>query len=107
MAIGLALGPYRIASLIWLVVLLATAVYLRRFGPRGQTAGLVVFNGGFLGFFLHAQIGLRNIGWIAALLGIGVISSLIVHYALFRKDPIATLSACAGRGRRVPTGSSS
>ena len=91
MSIGLALGPYRIASLIWLVVLLAMAVYLRRFGPRGVTAGLVVFNGGFLGFFLHSEIGLRNIGWIAALLGIGVISSLVVHYALFRKNPTATL----------------
>ena len=67
MTIGIALGPYRIASLAWLVVLLAAAVYVRRFGPRGFATGLVMFNGGFLGFFLHAEIGLRDVGWLAAL----------------------------------------
>jgi uncharacterized membrane protein YccC len=96
MTIGIALGPYRVPSLIWLVVLLSIAVYLRRFGPRGFAAGLVMFNGGFLGFFLHAEIGLRDVGWLAALLAIGVAASLIVRFALFRPDLGKTL----GRMRR-------
>ncbi len=60
MTVGIALGPYRVASLIWLVVLISAAVYVRRFGPRGVAAGLVMFNGGFLGFFLHAEIQLSH-----------------------------------------------
>ncbi len=92
MTIGIALGPYRIASLAWLVVLLAAAVYVRRFGPRGFAVGLVMFNGGFLGFFLHAEIGLRDVGWLAALLGLGVVASLAVRFTLFRTDLLRTLA---------------
>ena len=92
MTIGIALGPYRIASLAWLVVLLAAAVYVRRFGPRGVAVGLVMFNGGFLGFFLHVQIGLRDVGWLAALLGLGVVASLAVRFTLFRTDLLRTLA---------------
>jgi uncharacterized membrane protein YccC len=92
MTIGIALGPYRIASLAWLVVLLAAAVYVRRFGPRGVAIGMVMFNGGFLGFFLHVQIGLRDVGWLAALLGLGVVASLAVRFTLFRTDLLRTLA---------------
>ena len=92
MTIGIALGPYRIASLAWLVVLLAAAVYVRRFGPRGVAIGMVMFNGGFLGFFLHVQIGLRDVGWLAALLGLGVVASLAVRFTFFRTDLLRTLA---------------
>jgi uncharacterized membrane protein YgaE (UPF0421/DUF939 family) len=91
MAVGLALGSYRIASLVFLVVLLAVAVYVRRWGPRGFAAGLVAFNGGFLGFFLHAELSIADIGWLTADLSIGVLASLIVRFALFPPDRIATL----------------
>ena len=105
MTIGIALGPYRVASLIWLVVLLSASVYVRRFGPRGVASGMVMFNGGFLGFFLHAEIGLRDIGWLAALLVLGIIASLIVRFTLFRPDPVGTLDrmrrSWTGRAHRV------
>ena len=91
MSLGLVLGSYRIVSLVFLVVLLAVAVYVRRWGPRGFAAGLVAFNGGFLGFFLHTELSIGDIGWLAADLSIGVIASLIVRFALFRPDRIATL----------------
>ena len=107
MTIGIALGPYRIVSLIWLVVLLATAVYVRRFGPRGVAAGLVMFNGGFLGFFLHAEIRPRDVGWLAALLGIGVLASLVVRFVLFRPNLARTLKRMRrswdGRAKRMLT----
>jgi uncharacterized membrane protein YccC len=91
MSLGLALGSYRIVSLVFLVVLLAVAVYVRRWGPRGFAGGLVAFNGGFLGFFLHAELSITDIGWLAADLGIGVLASLVVRFGLFRPDRIATL----------------
>ncbi len=91
MSLGLVLGSYRIVSLVFLVVLLAGAVYIRRWGPRGFAAGLVAFNGGFLGFFLHTELSVKDIGWLAADLAIGVLASLAVRLVLFRPDPIATL----------------
>ena len=91
LAIGLALGAYRVPSLIWLVVVLSGAVYVRRWGPRGFAAGLVAFNGAFLGFFLHAELRLADIGWIAAEIFVGALASLIVRAALFRPNPGRTL----------------
>ncbi|HEY1487688.1 MAG TPA: hypothetical protein VGF84_16390, partial [Micromonosporaceae bacterium] len=91
MTISLALGSYRVASLVWLVVLMSAAVYARRFGPRGNASGMVAFNGGFLGFFLHADIKLRDIGVLAALLALGVAASMAVRFSLFRPDLLATL----------------
>jgi uncharacterized membrane protein YccC len=105
MTIGITLGPYRIVSLIWLVVLLSSAVYVRRFGPRGVAAGLVMFNGGFLGFFLHAELRPRDVGWLAALLGVGVLASLVVRFALFRPNLARTLKRMRrswdGRAKRM------
>ena len=53
---------------------------------------MIAFNGAFLGFFLHAQLGLGDLGWLAADLAIGVLASLVVRFALFRPDPGRTLA---------------
>ena len=90
-AAGLALGRYRIPSLIFLVVLMTGSVYVRRWGPRGFACGLVAFNGGFLGFFLHREIPLRDLGWLAADVGLGIIASLVVRFTILRTDQEATL----------------
>src|SRR3954449_2622676 len=66
MVAGLAVGAYHLLSLVYVVALMTAAVYVRRWGPPGFRSGMVAFNGGFLGFFLHAQIGLGDIGWLAA-----------------------------------------
>ena len=107
MACGLAIGSYRVPSLIFLVALLSGAVYVRRWGPRGFACGLVAFNGGFLGFFLHAELGLRDLGWLAADLLIGLLASLAVRFALFRPDLARTLArmrrSWEARARRLLT----
>ncbi|MEU2350933.1 FUSC family protein [Modestobacter sp. NPDC049651] len=89
---GLAIGSYRVPSLAFLVVLLTLAVYVRRWGPRGFAGGMVAFNGGFLGFFLHAQLGLGDLGWLAADLYLGVLASLVVRFGLLRPDTGRTLA---------------
>lgn len=91
MTIGLLLGTHRMASLVFLVLALMTGTYLRRFGPRGFAAGTLVFNGGFMGFFLHAEIPPREVGWVAAELLIGVFASTLVRFTLFRPDNGKTL----------------
>ena len=91
MTCGLALGRYRVVSLVFLVALLSGAVYVRRWGPRGFACGLVAFNGGFLGFFLHTELSVRDVGWLAADLAIGVLASLLVRLTVLRPDPHRTL----------------
>jgi uncharacterized membrane protein YgaE (UPF0421/DUF939 family) len=92
LVVGLLLGPYRVPSLAYLVVAMAVGVYLRRFAPRGFGAGMVLFFGAFLGFFLHSVLTLRDVGWVAACLWIGVLASLLVRFALFRPVPERTLA---------------
>ncbi|HEY1972343.1 MAG TPA: hypothetical protein VGH89_30615, partial [Pseudonocardia sp.] len=78
MALGLLVGPYRVPSLAFLVVVMALAVYVRRFGPRGFGAGMGAFIGAFLGFLLHTDLGVGDTGWIAAELGLGVLAAQVV-----------------------------
>jgi len=92
MAAGLAVGAYHVASLVFVVALMTAAVYVRRWGPVGFRSGMVAFNGGFLGFFLHAQIGLGDLGWLAADMYIGVLASLLVRFTVLRPDPERTLA---------------
>jgi uncharacterized membrane protein YccC len=92
LVLGLLLGPYRVISLAYLVVAMAVGVYLRRFGPRGNGAGMVLFFGAFLGFFLHSMLTLRDAGWVAAVLWIGVLASLLVRFVLFPPVPERTLA---------------
>src|SRR4051794_31721394 len=92
MTAGLAVGPYHVPSLVFVVVLMTAAVYVRRWGPPGFRSGMVAFNGGFLGFFLHSQIGLHDVGWLASFAYIGVLASLLVRFTLLRPGPERTLA---------------
>src|SRR3954449_9642268 len=84
MTAGLAVGRFHVLSLVFVVVLMTVAVYVRRWGPVGFRSGMVAFNGGFLGFFLHAQIGLGDVGWLAAFAYLGVLASLLVRFTLLK-----------------------
>src|SRR4051794_36493564 len=92
MTAGLAVGPYHVPSLVFVVVLMTVAVYVRRWGPVGFRSGMLAFNGGFLGFFLHAQLGLGDVGWLAAFAYLGVLASLLVRFTLLRPGPERTLA---------------
>lgn len=92
LVLGLLVGPYYVLSLAFLVVAMAVAVYIRRFPPRGFGAGLGVFFGALLGYFLHAQLALSNIGWIAAELGIGALASLLARFTILRLDSERSLA---------------
>jgi uncharacterized membrane protein YccC len=83
LALGIALGGHRVLSLALLAVVLALGTYCRRFGPRGMVAGLLLFIGFFFGFFLHAAVTVDDLGWLAASVGVGVLASLAVRFALF------------------------
>jgi uncharacterized membrane protein YgaE (UPF0421/DUF939 family) len=92
LALGLAIGGNRTVSLIWLVVVLAVGTYLRRFGPRGFVAGLVLFIGDFFGFFLHGALKLSDLDWLSAEIGVGVLCALLVRFTLFYPRPAKALA---------------
>ncbi len=105
LVLGFLVGFSRPVALIWLILAQTGAVYARRFGPRGNSLGIVFFNGSFLGFFLHAELKLSQVGWLAADLGIGILASLIVRFVFVRPDPVAALDrmrhSWQARSRRV------
>jgi uncharacterized membrane protein YgaE (UPF0421/DUF939 family) len=82
-AFGLLIGGHRIAALVSFPIVLAVGTYLRRFGPRGFSGGVLLFIGEFMGFFLHAALPLGDLGWVAAEIGVGLIVAIIVRFALF------------------------
>jgi len=61
----------------------AVGTYLRRLGPWGFIAGILLFIGDFLGFFLHGAVTLGDLGSLAAEIGVGIVVALIVRFALF------------------------
>ena len=92
LALGLAIGGNRTASLIWLVVVLTAGTYLRRFGPRGFITGMVLFIGDFFGFFLHGALTMSDLGWLAAEIGVGLLVAILVRFALFYPHPAKALA---------------
>jgi uncharacterized membrane protein YccC len=105
LALGIALGGHRVLSLALLAVVLAIGTYCRRFGPRGMVAGLLLFIGFFFGFFLHAAVTVDDLGWLAASVGVGVLASLAVRFALFyprqKKALDRTQRSYGARARKV------
>jgi len=83
LAIGLPLSSHRPIALTLLVVILAAGAYCRRFGPLGFVGGQMVFMGNFFGFFLGSQIGIEDIGWLAAEIVLAVIVAMIAQFTLF------------------------
>lgn len=83
LAIGLPLSSHRPIALTLLVVILAVGAYCRRFGPLGFVGGQMVFMGDFFGFFLGAQVGMGDIGWLAAAIVLAVVVATIAQFTLF------------------------
>jgi uncharacterized membrane protein YgaE (UPF0421/DUF939 family) len=92
LTLGLLIGPYRVPSLAYLVVAMAVGVYPRRYGPRGFGSGMMLFFGAFMGFFLHSELTVPDVGWVAAVLWIGVLASLLVRFVLFPPVPERALA---------------
>ena len=105
LALGIALGGHRVICLVLLAVILAVGTYLRRFGPRGMVAGMLMFVGFFLGFFLEGAITIDEMGWLIAAMGVGVVVAIIVRFVFFyprhAKALERTQRSYASRARKV------
>lgn len=83
LALGIALGSYRIAALCSFAVLWTVGTYCRRFGPRGFLSGALLFMGDFFGFFLHGAVTMGDMGWLAAEIGVGLVVAIAVRFVFF------------------------
>jgi hypothetical protein len=105
LVLGIAIGGHRTPALVLLAVVLAVGTYCRRFGPRGFAAGVLLFVGYFLGFFLHQAVAIADLGWLAAETGVGLVVASVVRFALFypsqRKALGRTQRSYGARARRL------
>ncbi|MHB1987315.1 MAG: FUSC family protein [Acidimicrobiales bacterium] len=105
MALGISLGPHRVAALASLAVVLAVGTYCRRFGPLGFISGLLLFMGDFLGYFLSGAVSISDLGWLAAEVGVGLAVAMAVRFGLFfpqqSKALARTQRSYAGIARKV------
>jgi uncharacterized membrane protein YgaE (UPF0421/DUF939 family) len=90
LAIGLTVHV-RVISLALLAVVLAIGTYCRRFGPPGFIGGMLAFMGAFLGFFIQDYVKLGQFGWLVAEIGVGLVTLIVVHFALFPPRPGAAV----------------
>jgi hypothetical protein len=86
LAVGLTIGGHRGWALASFPVLLALGGYLRKFGPRGFISGVLLFIGDFIGFLLHGTLGLGDLGWLTAEIGVAVAALMVVRLLLFAPD---------------------
>ncbi len=105
LALGIAIGGHRTVALVVLVMILTAGTYCRRFGPRGFTAGILLFVGNLIGFFLHAAVTLSDLGWLSAEIGVGLLVAIVVRFALFYPRPAKALArtrrSYAARARTI------
>jgi uncharacterized membrane protein YccC len=105
LVLGLAIGGHRTAALVLLAVVLAVGTYFRRFGPRGFAAGVLLFVGYFLGFFLHLAVVIGDLGWLAAETGVGLVVAFAVRFTFFyprqRKALERTQRSYGARARKL------
>jgi hypothetical protein len=91
LALGIAIGDYRVTALVVIALVLMLGTYLRRFGPRGFLAGQLLFIGYFVGFSLHNAVMIGDLGWLAAEVGVGLGIVTLVRFGLFYPHPARTL----------------
>jgi hypothetical protein len=77
------LGPIRVAADVGFIVVLFTAVYVRRFGPRGFALGMGAFIAYFFALFLRATVDQLPYLLLAVVVGVG--AALVVRY-LFQRE---------------------
>jgi uncharacterized membrane protein YccC len=91
LSFGLAVGGHRTLALVCLTLIIAVGTYCRRFGPRGFMAGILLFTGDFIGFFVHAAVPIHDVGWLVAEVGIGLGTAIAVRFVFFYPRPARAL----------------
>jgi hypothetical protein len=90
LALGIAIGGYRVPVLVSFAVVVAIGTYGRRFGPRGSIA-MMLLVGDFSGYLLHTILTLDDLGWLAAEIGVAAATAMVVRFVFFYPRPARVL----------------
>jgi uncharacterized membrane protein YccC len=83
------LAPHTVASDIVFVLVVFTAVYMRRFGARGTALGMVTFMAYFFTLYLRAK--LTELPWMIGAVLVGAVCSFVWSAYLMPDRPIGML----------------
>lgn len=81
------LAPFDWVADVGFIAVLFAAVWVRRFGPRGNALGMVAFMSYFFALFIHATP--AQIPILAAAIGVGIAATLSVRMLVFPDRPRA------------------
>lgn len=79
------LSPWGKVADVGFIVVLYAAVWVRRFGPRGNAMGMVAFMAYFFALFLRASVG--QIPVLAVAIAVGLGATLLVRTLIFPDRP--------------------
>ena len=85
MALAAVLAPHGKIVDVGFIAVLFAAVWVRRYGPRGNALGMVAFISYFFVMFLRTPV--HQIPVLAVAVAVGIVSSLLVHVLLFPERP--------------------
>ncbi|MHA3021306.1 FUSC family protein [Mycobacterium sp. BMJ-28] len=81
------LAPFGVIADVGFIAVLFAAVWVRRFGPRGNALGMVAFMAYFFTLFIHATPGQLPV--LTAAIAVGIGSTLFVRTVVFPDRPRA------------------
>ncbi|HEY9857033.1 MAG TPA: hypothetical protein V6D05_14920, partial [Stenomitos sp.] len=89
LTLGTLLAPYRDLDLAIFLLIIFGAVYIRRFGPRGTSLGMI----GYLSYFfaLFFQAPLNGLPMMILSIVLGVAFTYVVRFQLITEDPARLL----------------
>src|SRR5246500_3218123 len=85
------LAPQKVLSDAVFVVVVFTAVYIRRFGPRGRALGMVAFMAYFFTLYLRASV--SELPWMVGAVGVGTVSTYVMSTYVLPDRPERVLRA--------------
>jgi hypothetical protein len=83
------LAPHLIAADIGFVVVVFTAVYVRRFGARGRALGMVAFMAYFFTLYLRASV--SELPWMIGAVVVGTLSTFVMSAYVLPDRPEGVL----------------
>ncbi|GBG40683.1 membrane protein [Mycobacterium montefiorense] len=86
-----ALAPYQVAADTVFVIVVFTAVYIRRFGPRGRALGMVAFMAYFFTLYLRAS--LSELPWMIGAVVVGTVCTFVMTTYVLPDHPERVLRA--------------
>jgi uncharacterized membrane protein YccC len=85
------LAPHTVAADVGFVVVVFTAVYIRRFGARGRALGMVAFMAYFFTLYLRASI--SELPWMIGAVVVGTLSTFVMSAYVLPDRPEGVLRA--------------